>query len=150
MHPQSLLLHLQVIPSDRHSSIRRTPDGTPWEVALTLGLKHPNIIACLAAGTFQNEVSSCELVAAAMRLGRCLAAQSSCFMHKGEPKRSGVCTMPGSCLAARTLLDELIPTAPVLCTACIVTLQAKGIGLAGTPLVARPGSHAHMRSGSQA
>ena len=59
---------MQVIPSDRHSSIRRTPDGTPWEVALTLGLKHPNIIACLAAGTFHNEVSSWDPVAAAMRL----------------------------------------------------------------------------------
>ena len=65
--PRQLFLALQIIPSDRHSSIRRTSDGTPWEVALTLGLTHPNIITCLAAGTFQDTVSSCDPVAPAMR-----------------------------------------------------------------------------------
>ena len=61
--PARLLTHphgrLQIIPADKHASIRRTEDGTPTEVALTLGLQHPNIVACLAAGTFQSEVRCC-------------------------------------------------------------------------------------------
>ena len=162
---RQLFLDLQVIPSDRHSSIRRTSDGTPWEVALTLGVKHPNIIACLAAGTFQsevggmlladawmsgimhlfpNEVSCCDPVAAGMLPG----CQVSCISLQGEPRRSGVCTVLGGCLAARTFLDEVIHTVLVLCTACTVTLQARcHDSWQGHPLL--PGQ-VQMRSGSRA
>ena len=36
--------------------VRRTEDGTPWEVQLTRGVVHPNIVRCLAYGTFQDDV----------------------------------------------------------------------------------------------
>ena len=54
---QDHTLHLlQIIRAEMISHVRRTEDGTPWEVQLTRGVVHPNIVRCLAYGTFQDDV----------------------------------------------------------------------------------------------
>lgn len=50
------LLLLQIIRAEMFEHVRRTEDGTPWEVQLTRGVVHPNIVRCLAYGTFQDDV----------------------------------------------------------------------------------------------
>ena len=49
---------LQIIAPEQDKYIKRTPDGTPMEVALTQGLDHPNIVRTLRHASFQGQVQS--------------------------------------------------------------------------------------------
>lgn len=50
-------LMLQIIAPEQDKYIKRTPDGTPMEVALTQDLDHPNIVRTLRHASFQSQVS---------------------------------------------------------------------------------------------
>ena len=47
---------VQIISSEQDKYIKRTPDGTPMEVALTRGLHHPNIVHALRHASFHSQV----------------------------------------------------------------------------------------------
>lgn len=48
---------LQIIAPEQDKYIKRTPDGTPMEVALTQDLDHPNIVRTLRHASFQSQVN---------------------------------------------------------------------------------------------
>jgi len=47
---------VQIISPQQDKYIKRTPDGTPMEVALTHGLRHPNIVHALRHASFSSQV----------------------------------------------------------------------------------------------
>ena len=47
----------QIIAPAQDKYIKRTPDGTPMEVALTKDLRHPNIVHTLRHASFNSQVS---------------------------------------------------------------------------------------------
>ncbi len=51
------ILMLQIIAPEQDKYIKRTPDGTPMEVALTQDLDHPNIVRTLRHASFQSQVN---------------------------------------------------------------------------------------------
>ncbi len=53
---------LQIIAPEQDKYIKRTPDGTPMEVALTQDLDHPNIVRTLRHASFQSQVSPLPLL----------------------------------------------------------------------------------------
>ncbi len=50
---------VQIISPVQDKYIKRTPDGTPMEVALTRGLSHPNIVRALRHASFNSQVHDC-------------------------------------------------------------------------------------------
>ena len=54
---------VQIISSEQDRYIKRTPDGTLMEVALTRGLSHPNIVRALRHASFNSQVRDCFLFA---------------------------------------------------------------------------------------
>ena len=53
----AFLAYLQIIAPEQDKYIKRTPDGTPMEVALTQHLDHPNIVRTLRHASFQSHVN---------------------------------------------------------------------------------------------
>ncbi len=51
-----VLCIMQIIAPEQDKYIKRTPDGTPMEVALTRDLDHPNIVRTLRHASFQSQV----------------------------------------------------------------------------------------------
>ena len=47
---------VQIIAPEQDKYIKRTPDGTPMEVAITQHLDHPNIVRTLRHASFQSQV----------------------------------------------------------------------------------------------
>ena len=47
---------VQIIAPEQDKYIKRTPDGTPMEVALTKDLRHPNIVQALRHASFMSQV----------------------------------------------------------------------------------------------
>lgn len=48
---------MQIIAAAQDKHIKRTPDGTPMEVALTKDLRHPNIVHTLRYSSFDSQAS---------------------------------------------------------------------------------------------
>ena len=48
---------MQIIAAAQDKHIKRTPDGTPMEVALTKDLRHPNIVQTLRYASFDSQAS---------------------------------------------------------------------------------------------
>lgn len=47
---------VQIIAPEQDKYIKRTPDGTPMEVALTQDLRHPNIVQTFRHASFTSQV----------------------------------------------------------------------------------------------
>ena len=47
---------VQIIAPGQAKKMKYTPDGTPMEVALTQGLRHPNIVHTLRHASFPSQV----------------------------------------------------------------------------------------------